>query len=89
MVPDYRKKLSDLIHLRTDRDLDGVPLYATRNGDGNFRSLGHRDLGYAARFRAICHGHGKPVASYRANFYGRAGHYGPCACRGHGGGEAR
>ena len=42
---------------------------------GNFHSLGHRDLGYAARFRAICHGHGKPVASHPASLDGGAYHY--------------
>src|SRR6266566_710759 len=83
MVPDYRKKLSDLIHLRTDRDLDCIPLLATRNGDWHFYSFSYRDLGDAAGLWAVRDGNKKPVAPYRANFYGRAGHYGPGACRGH------
>ena len=75
MAYNFGQGLSNRIHLRSDCDLDSIPLHAARNRYGHLHSLSDRDLGHTAWFRAICRGNEKPVASCSAVLDGCAHRY--------------
>src|ERR1700730_19106895 len=62
MVSHFGQKLSDLVSLRTNRDLDGLSFHPARNRNRHLHSLCHFDLGDAARVRAFSHGNRKSLA---------------------------
>src|SRR5207249_11889230 len=84
MAYTFGEELSNRIHLRTDCDLDGLPLIAARNRYGHLHSLSDRDLGHPAWFRAIRRENGKPVASCSAVLDGCRHHYCDGTFRRHG-----
>jgi Osmosensitive K+ channel histidine kinase len=75
MACRFRPKLSNRFNLRTDCDLDCLPLYATRNCHGNFHPVRDRGVGDAAWLRPIRQGNGKSVASRCAMVDSRAVNY--------------
>src|SRR5215510_5909409 len=71
----FRPKLSNCLNLRTDCDLDCLPLSATRNCHGNFHPVRDRGVGDAAWLRSVRRGNGKSVASRRAMVDSTAVHH--------------
>src|SRR5215510_14395250 len=80
----FQPKLSNCLNLRTDCDLDCLPLSATRNCHGNFHPVRDRVVGDAPWLRPVRQGNGKSVASRRAMVDSSAVNYGDGAFRRYG-----
>src|SRR5260370_39158015 len=79
MACRFRPKLSNRFNLRTDCDLDGLPLYATRNCHANFHPVRDRGVGDPASLGPIRQRHGESLAARGAKLDSRAVNYGDVA----------